>query len=239
MNTAPSSLPPDRRNVWQSAPVYMAAATLLLILGLTAAGMASQQPPGAPPPLTQTTGQGPLNPASTPSSLANPLSTPTQPAAAAPLRLLYPGADADVTVLALNPSPQDLASGEVEPPKTKDGYWLTNYGKPGTGSADTTYIVGHRWIAEDAPFNRIGTTARPGDGLILSTQTGTLDYIVTAVETYDKATLNTAPIWNRVPGRVVLITCDLDDPWGKNTAITADPAPKNAGSEQTPIPENE
>ncbi|WP_367400686.1 class F sortase [Arthrobacter sp. PsM3] len=196
--------------------------------GLTAAVTASQQPPVTPPPPTQTTRQSPLNEADTPSSPANPPSTPTrtQPPGAAPLRLLYPGADADVAILALTPSPEDLASGEVEPPDTNDGYWLTNYGKPGTGSTDTTYIVGHRWVAEDAPFNRIGTNAKPGDGLTLSTQAGTLDYTVTAVETYDKATLNSAPIWNRIPGRVVLVTCDLDNPWGKNTAITADPARK-------------
>ena len=229
MNTAPSSLRPGRRNPWRSTLLYMVAATALPILGFTAAGMASQQPTVAPQPLTQTTMESPLNGASTPSSLAMPPSTPTQtrPPAAAPLRLLYPGADVDVAVLALTPSPQDLASGEVVPPETKDGYWLTNYGKHGTGSTDTTYIVGHRWVGQDAAFNRIGTYANPGDGFTIRTQTGTLDYIVTVVETYDKATLNSAPIWNRVPGRVVLVTCDLDNPWGKNTAITADPAPKN------------
>lgn len=40
-----------------------------------------------------------------------------------------------------------------------------------------------------------------------------------------KADLAVSPIWAAVPGRVVLITCDFNDPWGKNTVITADPSP--------------
>jgi LPXTG-site transpeptidase (sortase) family protein len=239
MNTAPSRPQRDRRNAWQSALLYMGPATALLILGSTA-GMAFQQPPAVPEPLRQSIRETPPSTANRPALQAIPPSAPaqTEPAAAVPLRLLYPRADADIALLALTPSPQDLARGEVEPPKSKEGYWLTTYGKPGTGSTDTTYIIGHRWLAEEAPFNRIGTNARPGDGLTLSTQTGTLDYMVTAVETYDKTTLNTAPVWNRVPGRVVLITCDLDDPWGKNTVITADPAPRNARWEEAAAPEN-
>jgi LPXTG-site transpeptidase (sortase) family protein len=242
MKTAPSRRPRDhlRRNAWQSALLYTGPATALFILGVTAAGMNSQQPSVVPDPLAQSTRQTPPNTVNGPPSQAIPPSAPTQtePAAAIPLRLLYPGADADIALLALTPSSQDLARGEVEPPKTKEGYWLTSYGKPGTGSTDTTYIVGHRWLAEEAPFNRIGTNAQPGDGLTLSTQTGALDYIVTAVETYDKETLNTAAVWNRVPGRVVLITCDLDDPWGKNTVITADPASTNVRLEQAAAPAN-
>jgi hypothetical protein len=235
MNTATPVLPPDRRSPWRSALLYVALATALLILGLTA-GMAFQQPLVAPHPLTQSTKESRPSAANAVPPLALPAHT--LPAAAVPVRLLYPGADADIAVLALTPSPQDLASGEVEPPKTKQGYWLTSYGKPGAGSTDTTYIVGHRWLAEEAPFNRIGTNAAPGDGLTLNTQTGTLDYIVTAVETYNKETLNSASVWDRVPGRVVLITCDLDDPWGKNTVITADPAPVKGGFERSPAPEH-
>jgi sortase (surface protein transpeptidase) len=141
------------------------------------------------------------------------------------LRLLYPGANADVAVDPLTPTAAELAAGEVDPPQTQDAYWLTNYGQPGTGSADTTFLISHRWIGGDAPFNRIGNLAKPGDRFMLSTQIGVLNFTVSTVQTFDKATLNTAPIWNAVPGRVVMITCDLHDPWGKNTVITADPTP--------------
>lgn len=142
---------------------------------------------------------------------------------AVPLRLVYPGAQADIAVDALTPMAAELATGVVVPPQTQDAYWLTTYGSPGPGSTDTTFIIGHRWVGQNAPFNRIGDTAKPGDQLTLSTRNGVLDFTVNAVNTFDKATLNTASIWTAVPGRLVMITCDLHDPWGKNTVITADP----------------
>ena len=141
----------------------------------------------------------------------------------APLRLVYPGAGADITVRPLTPTAAQLAAGEVDPPETQDAYWLTNYGRPGVGSTDTTFLIGHRWVGQDAPFNRIGNIAKLGDRLTLRTQNAVLSFTVSMVTTLDKATLNTAPIWKAVPGRVVMITCDLHDPWGKNTVITADP----------------
>lgn len=147
------------------------------------------------------------------------------PRAGAPLRLIYPDAGADIAVHALTPTTAELAAGQVEPPETQDAYWLTNYGRPGAGSTDTTFLISHRWIGQDAPFNRIGNLAKPGDRFTLTTQNGVLNFTVNTVQTFDKATLNTAAIWNAVPGRVVMITCDLHDPWEKNTAITADPTP--------------
>ncbi|WP_432394235.1 hypothetical protein ACRQ5B_12310 [Pseudarthrobacter sp. L19] len=49
------------------------------------------------------------------------------------------------------------------PPETKDGYWLTPFGTPGTGSMNTTYIIGHSWVDQDAPFNHLSTAAAPGE----------------------------------------------------------------------------
>lgn len=149
-----------------------------------------------------------------------------QSSGAVPLRLVYLGAQADIAVDALTPSEAELATGVVDPPQTQDAYWLTNYGNPGPGSTDTTFIIGHRWIGQDAPFNRIGSRAKAGDRFTLSTGNGVLDFTVNAVNTFDKASLNTAPIWTAVPGRVVMITCDVNDPWGKNTVVTADPTPR-------------
>ncbi|GAB2734506.1 hypothetical protein GCM10027090_02440 [Sinomonas soli] len=150
---------------------------------------------------------------------------PHRPAAAAPQRLDYPAAGASVAVHALTPTASDLASHAIEPPDTKDAYWLTNYGRPGTRSTDTTYIVAHRWVGADAPFNHIGEQARLGDKFTLTTAAGALPYRVVAVQEIGKSELAASPIWDRVPGRVVLITCDFSDPWGKNTVITADPTP--------------
>lgn len=52
-----------------------------------------------------------------------------------------------------------------------------------------------------------------------------LRYRVISVRHIGKAELAASLIWAAVPDRVILITCDFSDPWGKNTVITADPAP--------------
>lgn len=141
------------------------------------------------------------------------------------MRLDYPAAGASVPVRPLTPTAADLAARAIEPPETKDAYWLTIYGEPGGGSTDTTYIVAHRWVGADAPFNHIGENAKIGDAFALTTATGVLRYRVATVQDIGKAELAASPIWAAMPGRVVLITCDFNDPWGKNTVITADPAP--------------
>lgn len=174
----------------------------------------------------------PVQAATTPAASDQPLPEVSSTAApqalprdTVPLRLIYPGAQADIAIDALTPTTAELTTGVVDPPQTQDAYWLTNYGSPGPGSTDTTFIISHRWIDQDAPFNRIGATAKPGDRFTVNTRNGDLDFTVNTVTTFDKATLNTAPIWAAVPGRLVMITCDLHDPWGKNTVITADPTP--------------
>ncbi|GAB2738511.1 class F sortase [Sinomonas soli] len=204
---------------------------------LSAAAVADVRP-GPPPvpaatasaatPATGPTSSASASPAPSPSRTKSAKPSPparATPAAAAPRRLDYPGAQASVAVLPLTPTADDLAARSLTPPETMDAYWLANYGRPGAGSADTTYIVAHRWVGTDAPFNRIGERARAGDAFTLATAAGTLRYRVTAVADYSKAALSTSRVWDAVPGRVVLITCDFADPWGTNTVITAEPQP--------------
>lgn len=195
------------------------AAALLLTGAITAGSLATTHPgimQNVTRPAVATSSSQPL-----PEELKT-AAPQAQSRGVVPLRLLYPGANADVVVDPLTLTAAELATGEVDPPRTTDAYWLTNYGRPGPGSADTTFIISHRWIGQDAPFNRIGAIAKPGDRFTLN---GVLDFTVSEVNTFDKATLNTAPIWRPVPGRLVMITCDFNDPWGKNTVITADPTP--------------
>lgn len=200
--------------------VVCAGVVALLLAGAIAV-MWVPAVPAAPAQHAQTTATpGPTAPVPAKSAAAEEASR-----AGAPVRLVYPRAGADIAVHPLTPTAAQLAAGEVDPPETQDAYWLTNYGRPGAGSTDTTFLISHRWIGQDAPFNRIGNTATPGDRFTLATQYGVLNFTVSTVTTFDKATLNTAPIWNAVPGRVVMITCDLHDPWGENTVITADPTP--------------
>ena len=147
-----------------------------------------------------------------------------QPAASVPQRITYPAAGMDVTIHPLDP-PGDGESRSIVPPETMDGYWLTPFGTPGDGSANTTYIIGHSWAGVDAPFNHLSSAAVPGDMLSVATETGVLHYTVESVTTYTKSTLKDSPVWDAVPNRLVLISCYTEDPWGKNVVVVATPAP--------------
>ena len=113
----------------------------------------------------------------------------------------------------------------IVPPMTADAYWLTPYGSP--GSSDTTYIIGHSWEGRDSAFNHLSRQARPGDQLFVTTAAGPGTYTVTTVSTEDKYTLRDSPIWDRVPNRLILVSCYTADLRGTNIIVTADlkPAP--------------
>ncbi|MGX5716905.1 class F sortase [Arthrobacter sp. MAHUQ-56] len=143
--------------------------------------------------------------------------------ASPPTHLSYPAAAIDVQVHVLEPDEHALATRSLVPPKTRDGYWLAPFGAPGAGSTNTTYIVGHSWVGQDAPFNHLGTAAAPGDRLTLLTATGSVDYQVDRVTAHSKWTLRDSDIWKVVPNRLVLISCHTDDPWGTNIVVVASP----------------
>lgn len=150
---------------------------------------------------------------------------PARPVAAPPTAVSI--GELKVRVLPLTPSADDLASQSLVPPLTLDAYWLTGYGVPGTGSTNTTYIVGHSWDGRDAPFNRLSDNSLVGKPLTVTTAKGVLKYTVDSVATHDKSTLKDSDIWNVAPNRVVLISCYTEDPWGKNVVVTASPAPSS------------
>jgi hypothetical protein len=164
----------------------------------------------------------PSTPAPTPSAAAGVL-VPAGPPAAPPQRLVYPAAEIDVVVHPLEPSGADQATQTIVPPPTMDGYWLTPYGVPGAGSVNTTYVAGHSWQDQEAPFNRLSTKAAAGDRLTVTTATGEVAYRVDAVTTYVKSGLKDSPIWVVVPNRLVLISCYTDDLWGTNVVVVASP----------------
>lgn len=149
---------------------------------------------------------------------------PVLPAAAAPVRIRYASAAFDVPVHALELDSAAQTSQTIVPPATKDGYWLTPFGTPGNGSANTTYVIGHSWEGADAPFNHLSSAATVGDVFEVDTAAGTIQYRVDSVTTYLKSGLKDSPIWDIVPNRLVLISCYTEDPWGKNVVVTASPA---------------
>lgn len=144
--------------------------------------------------------------------------------AAPPQRIIYPAAGMDVVVHPLKPDGDDTASRSIVPPETMDGYWLTPFGRPGTGSVNTTYVVGHSWEGQDAPFNHLSSSAAPGDVFTVVTPKAKLLYRVDSVTTYTKSSLKDSSIWDVVPNRLVLISCYTEDLWGKNVALVASPA---------------
>nr|WP_240720963.1 class F sortase [Pseudarthrobacter sp. NamE2] len=163
-------------------------------------------------------------PATSPSSSFKPAAGTALPQASSPRKLTIESANIDVPVLPLTPTESDLAAQSLVPPETLDGYWLTNYGSPGAGSNNTVYITGHSWENRDSPFNRLSSDVEVGNTLTLTTDKGTIDYVVDNVTTHNKDTLKDADIWNIVPNRLVLISCYTEDLWGKNVIVTATPA---------------
>lgn len=145
------------------------------------------------------------------------------PTAAHPLRIRYPAAGFDVPVHTMDLDAAARTSQTIVPPATKDGYWLTPFGTPGSGSVNTTYVVGHSWEGADAPFNRLSSAAAAGDLFDVDTGTGTITYRVDSVTTYLKSALKDSPIWEIVPNRLVLISCYTEDPWGRNVVVAASP----------------
>jgi hypothetical protein len=171
------------------------------------------------------TGAAAQGQAPAPAGTAAPPVIPVLPAAAQPVRIRYASAAFDVPVHSLDLDAAAQASQTVEPPATKDGYWLAPFGTPGQGSANTTYVIGHSWDGADAPFNHLSSAAAAGDRFEVDTAAGTIHYKVDSVTTNLKSSLKDSPIWSIVPNRLVLISCFTEDPWGKNVVVTASPAP--------------
>jgi hypothetical protein len=177
-------------------------------------GGAAAPDPAAPDPAAP----GPAGSASQPEP------GPALAPAAAPLRVVYPAAGFDVAVHPLTPSQADIDSQTIVPPVSLDGFWVTTFGAPGAGSANTTYIMGHSWDGRDAPFNRLSSGTAPGDVFELTTATGTISYRVESISTEAKTSLKDHPIWQVVPNRLVLISCYTEDLYGRNVIIVASPA---------------
>ena len=137
----------------------------------------------------------------------------------APLHITYPVIGMDQDIVPLTPRGQGPQS-TIVPPMTADAYWLTPYGSP--GSTDTTYIIGHSWEGRDSAFNHLSSHAQPGDQMVVTTAAGPATYTVTAVSTENKDTLKDSRIWDRIPNRLILVSCYVADLRGTNIVVTAD-----------------
>jgi hypothetical protein len=171
-----------------------------------AAASSSSAPPSVP-------SQAPVPVAVTPTlSPAPPPSATTAAPRSSSVHLVVPAVGLDVAVLPLTPK-----KGVIDPPTMADGYWIKPYGAPGGTADNTVYIAGHSWTKGAAAFNPLmpgdhGDGVATGDVVEVQTPAGTTDYTVTGTERYDKDALPDATdVWTVVPGRLVLITCFVDD----------------------------
>lgn len=145
-------------------------------------------------------------------------SAPPTSAPAAPV-VLKPNQPTHLSMPALglevNVGQMSVPAGQaVDPPTMGSAYWLSEYGQAGPGPR-TAYIAGHTCrgdcSAAFSPFLDIPTSTyrvKKGDQVIVTTPTAVYAYTVTAVELYQKTTIQSqAELWRNVAGRLVLVTC--------------------------------
>jgi hypothetical protein len=195
-----------------------------LALSVVLIGWGSSQatvPTTAPPPSLEASQSAPAPAVAAAQSTPAPAPAPGSP----PVHITYAAAGMNQPVLPLTPTEEERSLAALVPPHTADAYWLTSYGVPGAGSTNTTYVVGHSWEGRESPFNNISSLAKPGDRLTLTTAEGPLEYTIDRITTEYKDTLRDSPIWDKVPGRLILITCFTEDLWGKNIIVQASPLP--------------
>lgn len=204
-----------RRTAALAGAAVLGVVALVLVLVLTGgrgedAARAAAAPSVvtfAPAPATATT-PAPTTEAPAPTSTETPAETPRTSS----VRLEVPSVGLDVPVFAYTPR-----GGVIDPPSMVDGYWVQPYGEPGTEPDNTVYIAGHSWTKGAAAFNALmpgdhGAGVSAGDVVTVQTAGGSVDYTVSRTERYDKDALPGATdVWTVMPGRLVLITCFVED----------------------------
>lgn len=100
----------------------------------------------------------------------------------------------------------------LDPPTTSTAYWVQCRAMAGTDSDGTVFIVGHAIAGGDAVFNRL-PEIEVGADVVVATTNGRLTYRVDETALYEKyGEAQTVPMLReRVPGRLVLVTCYPQD----------------------------
>lgn len=108
-------------------------------------------------------------------------------------------------------------SGVIDPPDFTHVWWVRDRGvPPGRGAADTAYLACHthsRRTADEVPCNKISPERIPaGSEIHVTTDVERLTYMVTSVKLVDKDEFANDPeIWGVHPGRLVWVTCYLEN----------------------------
>lgn len=202
-----------RRTAALSGAAVLGVVALLLVVLLTG-GRGDQvvRPVAAPSPVTSSAAPAPAPAPAPVAATPTPSQAPAETPRASSVHLAVPSVGVDVPVLPLTPS-----GGVIDPPSMVDSYWVEPYGEPGNQPDNTVYIAGHSWTKGAAAFNALmpgdhGDGVSTGDVVTVRTGEGSVDYTITRTELYDKDALPDATdVWTVAPGRLVLITCFVDD----------------------------
>lgn len=156
--------------------------------------------------------------------------------AAPPLSIMLPrlGIMADVYVLPTTEVQRQTRN--QDPPKDSPHvYWSGLFGQPGEGAADMTVLLGHTCLGlvicttEVWPLNEMNGRVMIGDAVTIGTKNGQVCYGVTQViDGIPKQELQSrADIFGLtpLPGRLVIITCDLKDILGAQYVVIAEDQP--------------
>ncbi len=166
---------------------------------LAALSLTTCSPETASAPDTSTTRR-----AAAPITVAVPV-TPTVPSAV-PTGLSIPSLGLTTAVRELPPSKCPV----LNPPTYGEAYWVGCRSKPGTDSDGTTFIIGHAVRGGHGVFGRLQDLAAGAD-VVVTTSKGSLTYRVEHTVEYAKyGEIQDSPeVMNRVPGRLILVTCLL------------------------------
>lgn len=240
-----------RRGLMSMLNPFLVVVLLLTSCGLVVTGATQQEAPVASATSAATaseiashtaspdvTHQSEATPSlqSSPKAEADAIKAPATPKATAaqtheaavddvPVHMSAPAADMEVDI-----QPMDGSTFELDPPPNGFGHWLSNYGKAGSGASNTVYVIGHSCYgvgctATAFPFNHLSEPGYiAGDRITLTTAKGsTIHYRVTNMCRYDKHSTpaQKCGTWDKVPGRLVLISCYTEDPLGTNVVVFA------------------
>lgn len=98
----------------------------------------------------------------------------------------------------------------IDPPLLKEVAWFGAYARPSLPSTNSVLIFGHsnRYSHEWQAFNNL-SVVRKGDRIVVDTQTGRFVYVAhkPVLVPYDQVPTSRL-IYNPVPNRTVLVTCE-------------------------------
>ncbi|MFC8936250.1 class F sortase [Rhodococcus sp. NPDC057135] len=121
----------------------------------------------------------------------------------------------DIAALGISSTVGVMESGQcpvLNPPTSDRAYWVQCRAQPGSDSDGTVFVIGHAVAGGDAIFNMLPDITVGAD-IVLATVNGTMVYQVEDTEVYTKhgEAQQSPQLRARVPGRLVVVTCFLDE----------------------------